>query len=70
MAAFPAPAPRPERRSASTRRSAGGPAAAVVDGLFGRLLADPALGPFFPRGVGAVHRQYVITIVGEALGSR
>lgn len=42
--------------------------AAAVDGLFGRLLADPELGRFFPGGVGARHRAYVVTILGEALG--
>ena len=41
---------------------------AAVDGLYGRLLADPELGPFFPGGVGARHRAYVVTILGEALG--
>jgi len=41
---------------------------AAVDGLFGRLLADPELGPLFPRGVGDVHRGYVVTMLGEALG--
>ena len=42
--------------------------AAAVEGLFGRLLADPELGRFFPGGVGARHRSYVVTILGEALG--
>ena len=42
--------------------------AATVDRFYGRLLADPALGPFFPGGVGARHRAYVVTILGEALG--
>ncbi len=48
----------------------GGRAAVVaaVDGLYGRLLADPVLGPFFPGGVGARHRRYVVTVLGEALG--
>jgi hemoglobin len=41
---------------------------AAVDRFYGRLLADPALGPFFPGGVGARHRAYVITVLGEALG--
>ncbi len=36
--------------------------------FFGRLLADPVLGPFFPGGVGAVHRAFVVTLLGEALG--
>ena len=43
---------------------------AAVDRFYGRLLADPALGPLFPRGVGARHRAYVVTILGEALGGR
>src|SRR5215467_12683001 len=51
-------------------RAIGGRAAVVaaVDGLYGRLLADPVLGPFFPGGVGPRHRAYVVTILGEALG--
>jgi hemoglobin len=44
--------------------------AATVDGFFERLLADPALCPFFPGGVPAVHRAYIVTIIGEALGGR
>jgi hemoglobin len=42
--------------------------AAAVDDFYGRLLADPALAPFFPGGAGARHRAYVVTILGEALG--
>ena len=42
--------------------------AAAVEGLYGRLLADPVLSRFFPRGVAAQHRAYVVTILGEALG--
>ena len=41
---------------------------AAVDDFYGRLLADPVLGPLFPGGVGPRHRAYVITILGEALG--
>ena len=41
---------------------------AAVDDFYGRLLADPTLGPFFPGGVGARHRAYVVTVLGEALG--
>ena len=41
---------------------------AAVDDFYGRLLADPVLGPFFPGGAGARHRAYVVTILGEALG--
>jgi hemoglobin len=42
--------------------------AAAVDHFYGRLLADPMLSPFFPGGVGARHRAYLITVLGEALG--
>ena len=42
--------------------------AAAVDNLYGRLLADPETAGFFPGGVGARHRAYVVTILGEALG--
>src|SRR5215813_2775594 len=41
---------------------------AAVDGLYGRLLADPELAPFFPGGVGERHRRYVVTMLAEALG--
>jgi hemoglobin len=54
----------------SVYEAIGGRAALVeaVDSLYGRLLADPELGPFFPGGVGARHRRYVVTILGQALG--
>jgi hemoglobin len=54
----------------SLYQAIGGRAAVVaaVHGLFGRLLADAELGRFFPGGVGARHRGYVVTILGEALG--
>lgn len=42
--------------------------AAAVDRFYRRLAADPVLGPFFPDGVGARHRAYVVTVLGEALG--
>ena len=42
--------------------------AATVEGLYGRILADPELSRFFPGGVAAKHRAYVVTILGEALG--
>jgi len=45
-----------------------GALSAAVEDFFGRLLADPVLGPFFPRGAGPVHRAYLVTILGEALG--
>jgi len=41
---------------------------AAVDDFFARLIADPELGPFFPHGVGARHRGYLVTVLGEALG--
>ena len=54
----------------SVYQAIGGRAAltAAVDDFYGRLLADPVLGPLFPRGAGARHRGYVVTILGEALG--
>jgi hemoglobin len=42
--------------------------AAAVAGFFNRVLSDPELASFFPGGVGARHRGYVVTILGEALG--
>ena len=59
-----------EAETISIYDAIGGRAAlvAAVDDFFGRLLADPVLGPFFPGGVGARHRAYVVTILGEALG--
>lgn len=59
-----------EAEAISIYQAIGGRAAvaAAVDGLYGRLLADPELGRFFPGGVGARHRAYVVTILGEALG--
>jgi hemoglobin len=64
---MPAPA---ETKTISSYQAIGGRAAltAAVDGFYGRLLADPALGPLFPGGVGERHRAYVVTILGEALG--
>jgi hemoglobin len=41
---------------------------AAVDGVYGRILADPELSPLFPRGVGERHRRFVATFLGEALG--
>ena len=63
----PAPA---EAEAISIYAAIGGRAAlvATVDGFFGRLLADPALSQFFPGGVGARHRAYLVTILGAALG--
>lgn len=66
---------QPDRNAAepmalSIYAAIGGRAAikAAVDGLYGRLLADPELGQFFPAGVSDVHRRYVVTFLGEALG--
>jgi hemoglobin len=60
----------PAEAAPSIYQAIGGRAAvaAAVDGLYGRLIADPVLGRFFPRGVAAKHRAYVVTILGEALG--
>lgn len=41
---------------------------AAVDTFFARLLDDPVLAPFFPGGVDAKHRQFVVTFLGQALG--
>ena len=41
---------------------------AAVEVFYRRLLADPELAPFFPDGVGARHRRYLATFLGEALG--
>jgi hemoglobin len=59
-----------EAEAISVYEAIGGRAAltAAVDRFYRRLLADPALAPFFPGGVGARHRAYVVTILGEALG--
>ncbi len=64
---MPAPA---GAEAISIYQAIGGRAAlvAAVDDFFGRLLADPVLGPFFPQGVGPRHRAYLVTILGEALG--
>jgi hemoglobin len=40
----------------------------AVDIFFERLIADPELGPYFPRGAGGTHRAFVATLLGEALG--
>ena len=59
-----------EAEATSVYEAIGGRSALVVavDDFYGRLLADPTLGPFFPGGVGARHRAYVVTVLGEALG--
>jgi hemoglobin len=60
----------PEPEQISIYEAIGGQPAlvAAVDDFYARLLADPALGPFFPDGVGARHRAHVVTVLGEALG--
>src|SRR5262249_6482902 len=40
----------------------------AVDVFYRRLLADPEFAPFFPGGVGARHRAFLVTALGEALG--
>jgi hemoglobin len=57
-------------RKLTVYEAIGGRAAltAAVDGLYGRLLADPELAGFFPAGVSDRHRRYVTTILAEALG--
>lgn len=64
-----APAPA-EAETISLYEAIGGQAAvtAAVDVFYRRVLADPALSPFFPGGVGARHRAYLATFLGEALG--
>jgi len=59
-----------EATAVNVYQAIGGRAAvtAAVEGLYGRLLADPELSRFFPGGVAAKHRAYVVTILGEALG--
>ncbi len=70
MTTYPDTCAPAEAEAISIYQAIGGRAAvaAAVEGLFGRLLADPELGRFFPGGVGARHRGYVVTILGEALG--
>src|SRR5690348_12313505 len=64
-----APAPTEEEPVSLYEAIGGRPAlTAAVDVFYGRLVADPVLGPFFPGGVGARHRAYVVTVLGEALG--
>ena len=64
------PAAPAQAEETSVYEAVGGRAAltAAVDDFYGRLLTDPVLGPLFPRGAGARHRAYVVTILGEALG--
>ena len=59
-----------EATAVNVYQAIGGRAAvsAAVEGLYGRVLADPVLSRFFPGGVAAKHLAYVITILGEALG--
>jgi hemoglobin len=64
------PDPSAPAQAISVYEAIGGRAAlvAAVDDFYGRLLADPVLGPLFPGGVGPKHRAYVVTALGEALG--
>lgn len=66
----PEGAPVAECEPASLYEAVGGRAAlrAAVDVFYRRLLADPELAPFFPGGVGATHRAFLVTALGEALG--
>jgi hemoglobin len=59
-----------EAEAISVYEAVGGRAAitAAVDNFYRRLLADSALAPLFPGGVGVRHRAYVVTVLGEALG--
>jgi hemoglobin len=70
MTTRPATSAPADAEAISVYEAIGGRAAltAAVDDFYGRLLADPVLSPFFPRGAGARHRAYVVTILGEALG--
>jgi hemoglobin len=70
MTTSPGPSAPAEAEEISVYDAIGGRAAltAAVDDFYGRLLADAVLGPLFPRGAGARHRAYVVTILGEALG--
>jgi hemoglobin len=65
--ATPAPV-EPEERSIYEAIGGRPALSAAVDIFYGRLLADPTLGPLFPAGAGARHRAYVVTILGQALG--
>jgi hemoglobin len=55
---------------ASLYEAIGGQAAitAAVDVFYTKMLADPVLSPYFPNGVGSVHRAHIATFLGEALG--
>jgi hemoglobin len=67
---IPDAAPVAERGPASLYEAIGGRDAvrAAVTVFYRRLLADPDLAPFFPGGVGARHRAFLATVLGEALG--
>src|SRR5712691_9126363 len=56
-------------RELTVYEAIGGRAAltAAVDGLYGRLLADPELAGFFPGGVSERHRRYVLTRIHSSL---
>jgi hemoglobin len=68
---IPANAPAPAgAETISLYEAIGGQAAvaAAVDVFYRWVLADPELSLFFPGGVGARHRAYLATFLGEALG--
>jgi hemoglobin len=67
---IPESAPVAECEPVSIYEAIGGRAAltAAVDVFYRRLLADPELSPFFPGGVGARHRAFLVTALGEVLG--
>src|SRR5260370_29169103 len=44
-----------------------GPLTAAVDDFYPRLLADPGLRPYFPRGASARHRGQPVPSPGHAL---
>ena len=70
MTDYPAASVPAEPEEISLYDAIGGQAAlvAAVDVFYRRVLADPELSPFFPAGVGARHRAYLTTFLGEALG--
>jgi hemoglobin len=70
MTSCPDEAGLAETEPTSAYEAIGGSAAlaAAVDNFYGRLLADPVLGPMFPNGAGNRHRRYVVTMLAQALG--
>jgi hemoglobin len=70
MTTCPAMSAPAEAETINLYEAIGGHAAVVatVDVFYRRVLADPELAPFFPGGVGARHRRYLATFLGQALG--